>query len=236
MARFGDSAWVELWKRGSDHEVANALADEAAEGTEGLPRAMAPKLRSADGAAIVGQMRRLCATLGLEHPWDTTGIEQPADAALDPVLAELETLLGLETPPARTLRKLNGVFRTFCGGAVTEYSARGARGNGGERKRVYYYKLGASRPVEVVLQVGDESPVTEVADALKVKVAVQVDGRTGLTREVESSSRLALTVGERKRKVKAAEAREPVGRAARRRVHECSCAAAEPTRPGAVSA
>lgn len=107
-----------------------------------------------------------------------------------------------------TLRTLNGVFQAFCGGTVKEYSERPRRNNC-KRKRGYFYVLEFGqpcRPLEAVLKVDGDERLR--ADARKVKFTVQVDGRTVLTHDVKSSSRLELTVGERKRK--ATDGPEPV--------------------------
>lgn len=84
---------------GSKEEVARDLADKAANGIRGLPCAIAPKLRSDKGAAIVKQMRKLCAKLGLSHPWMRKRVKRPGDDVLAPILAKLELLLGIEPPP-----------------------------------------------------------------------------------------------------------------------------------------
>lgn len=114
--------------------------------------------------------------------------------------------------PRRRLLHRHGLAIPPRGQGVTrmdQSNSKRPRRNNCKRKRGYFYVLEFGqpcRPLEAVLKVDGDERLRAVAR--KVKTAVQVDGRTVLTHDVKSSSRLELTVGERKHK--ATDGPEPV--------------------------
>jgi hypothetical protein len=84
-------------------------------------------------------MRRLCAKLGLKHPWMRESVKRPGDSELKPIAVELVSLLSLKPQSKkgakRTPQALSRVFQAFCSGAVKEYSKHPQRNNS-KRKRV----------------------------------------------------------------------------------------------------